>query len=212
MKTILFQGDSITDMNRDRSFEHNMGIGYPTMVSGYLGTERPGEFQFLNRGISGDRAINLLNRLDTDVLSLKPDYLSILIGINDVWRKYDSDTGMDVQWYESNYDRLLQQIKEALPDAKIMILEPFVLKASATQQHWAQFRADAEEHAAVAKKLAQKYDLLFVPLMERFDRAQALAPAEYWLYDGVHPTAMGHEIIKRAWLEHFEELEKGGNT
>ncbi len=211
MKTILFQGDSITDMNRDRCSDENRGVGYPTMVSGYMGVQRPGEFLFLNRGIGGDRVIDLLARVKADILNLKPDYMSILIGINDVWRKYDAGTGMDVKWYEHYFDLLIGQIKEALPNVRIMILEPFVLKASATQAHWDDFRADTEKHATVAKAIAKKHGLVFVPLMERFDQAQMLAPAEYWLYDGVHPTAMGHEIIKRAWLEAFEQLEQGGN-
>ncbi len=208
MKTILFQGDSITDMMRDADWEENRGIGYPTMVAGSLGAERPGAFRFLNRGVSGNRAIDILARVKADIINLKPDYLSILVGINDVWRKYDQHTGMDVYWYETYYDLLLRQIRDELPHIRIMILEPFILKGSATEPYWEDFRADTEAHAAVARRIAEKYHLVFIPLQQEFDRAAEQAPGDYWLFDGVHPTAMGHEIIKRAWLKGFAALEK----
>ncbi len=203
MKTIVFQGDSITDALRSRSEDTYRGSGYATMIAGQLGMDRPGEFQFLNRGVSGNRLINLLDRLDTDILHLKPDYLSILIGINDVWRKYDSSCSLDANWFETYYDQLIRQVKQALPQTKIMILEPFALLGDATKAHWNSFRADTEALAAVSRRIAQQHGLIFVPLMEKFDQAAKQPCAEYWIYDGVHPTAMGHELIKRAWLEAF---------
>lgn len=109
--------------------------------------------------------------------------------------------------YEMYYNMLIEEVKEALPNIKIMILEPFVLKASATEKNWDRFRSDVEEKAAAAKRVAEKNNLLFVPLMEKFDEAAKQAPNDYWLEDGVHPTAMGHEIIKREWIEAFNLLE-----
>ncbi len=206
MKTILFQGDSITDMGRNRDYDLDMGCGYPTLVAASLGAGNPGQFRCVNRGISGNRVIDLLARVKCDMINLKPDYLTILIGVNDVWHEFDFQNGIETALFEQYYDMLLTQLQEALPQTKLMILEPFVLKASATADKWEPFRAETEAKAAAARRVAEKHQVVFVPLMKVFDDAQALAPADYWLYDGVHPTAMGHELIKQEWLKGFDKL------
>lgn len=208
MKRILFQGDSITDAGRSRDNDAARGIGYPTLVSASLGFDRPDEFEFINKGISGNRVIDLIARVKAEIINLKPDYMSILIGINDVWHEINYQNGIDTKRYEMYYNMLIEEVREALPDIKIMILEPFVLKGVATEENWDKFRSGAEEKAAAAKRVAEKNNLLFVPLMEKFDEAAKKAPDAYWLADGVHPTAMGHELIKREWLKAFETLEK----
>ena len=208
MKRILFQGDSITDAGRSRDNDAARGIGYPTLVSASLGFDRPDEFEFINKGISGNRVIDLIARVKSEIINLKPDYMSILIGINDVWHEINYQNGIDTKRYEMYYNLLIEEIKEALPDIKIMILETFVLKGVATEENWDKFRSGAEEKAAAAKRVAEKNNLLFVPLMEKFDELAKKAPNDYWLVDGVHPTAMGHELIKREWLKAFETLEK----
>ena len=208
MKRILFQGDSITDAGRARDNDAARGIGYPTLVSASLGFDRPDEFEFINKGISGNRVIDLIARVKSEIINLKPDYMSILIGINDVWHEINYQNGIDTKRYEMYYNMLIEEVREALPDIKIMILEPFVLKGVATEENWDKFRSGAEEKAAAAKRVAEKNNLLFVPLMEKFDEAAKNAPDTYWLADGVHPTAMGHELIKREWLKAFETLEK----
>lgn len=208
MKRILFQGDSITDAGRSRDDDNFRGNGYPTLVSGALGADRPGAFEFINRGISGNRVVDLLARVKADIINLEPDYMSILIGINDVWHEVSYKNGVSAERYEVLYNMLIEEIKEALPDIKIMILEPFVLKASATEEHWDYFRIETEKRADAAKRVAEKNNLVFVPLMEKFDEAAKSASPDYWLLDGVHPSAMGHELIKREWLKAFEAFEK----
>ncbi len=208
MKKILFQGDSITDAGRDKQEHYHRGFGYATLVAASLGMDRPNEFEFINRGISGNRVIDLLARVKADVINLTPDYMSILIGVNDVWHELTGENGVDAEKYEMYYDLLIKQIKEVLPNTKIMILEPFVLRGAGTKDDWTEFRSEVEKRAEAAKRIAEKYNLVFVPLMEKFDKAQELAPTEYWLLDGVHPSAMGYEIIKREWLKAFQELEK----
>ena len=101
---------------------------------------------------------------------------------------------------------LIEEIKEALPDIKIMILEPFVLNAIATKEHWDEFRTEVYKHAEKAKAIAEKYDLTFIPLEDKLKEAEKLCPADYWLRDGVHPTTMGHELIKREWIKAFKTL------
>lgn len=212
MKTILFQGDSITDANRYREHEQLTGSGYATMVKGWVGAEYPGQYRFLNRGISGDRIPDVYARIKRDIINLEPDYMSVLIGVNDIWHEVRYQNGTTAQKFEKLYGMLIEEVREALPEIKIMILEPFVLEGSATcdteeqPDCWEQFRTGVAGHAAAAKRVAEKYGLTFVPLQETFDQACKLAPATEWLFDGVHPTAMGHELIKRAWVKAFEAL------
>jgi len=207
MKRILFQGDSITSARRypeDRNFR---GSGYATMVSGQLGYEYPGEYEFINMGVGGDRITELLTRSKCDIIHLRPDYLSILIGINDAWLDVAYDNGVSAKRFELLYDLLIRDIKTALPQIKIMLLEPFVLPVPTNQEHWEAFRRETEQRAAATKRVAEQNGLVFVPLQQAFEEAAMKAPAEYWLFDGIHPTAAGHELVKRAWLEGFSKIK-----
>ncbi|MBQ3428069.1 MAG: SGNH/GDSL hydrolase family protein [Clostridia bacterium] len=200
---ILFQGDSITDAMRWRESDQYRGSGYATIVSAKLGYDHPDKYEFINRGISGNRVVDLLARIKCDTINLKPDVMSILIGINDVWHELSAQNGVDADIYEEYYRLLIKQIKAALPDIRIIILEPFLLKGSATAEKWEIFRPEAEKRAAISKKIAAEFGLDFVPLMKKFDDAVKIAPPEYWIMDGVHPTAAGHELIAREWIKVF---------
>lgn len=206
MKTILFQGDSITDANRFRDDETNMGGGYPHLVKAELGFENPNEYNFINKGISGNRVVDLYARIKCDIINLKPDVMSILIGVNDVWHEFGSQNGVDAEKYYKIYSMLIEEIKEALPDVKIMILEPFALKGDGNRDYYDEFRVETEKRAEKAKMIAEKYNLKFIPLQEKLDEADKTAPEGYWLRDGVHPTNMGHELIKREWIKAFKTL------
>jgi len=206
MKKILFQGDSITDAGRNFDDDLFKGYGYATLVSAQLGADKPNEYEFVNKGISGNRVVDLFTRIKCDMINLAPDYMSILIGVNDVWHEIGSKNGVSAPKFEKVYGMLIEEIKEALPNIKIMILEPFVLKGPATEESWKEFRTGVEERAACSKRVAEKYGLTFVPLQEIFDEASTKAEATYWLMDGVHPTSAGHELIKREWLKAFEKL------
>lgn len=212
-KIILFQGDSITDADRSRTNDLSMGYGYPNLVTGHLGMEHPYKFKFLNRGIGGHRVVDLYARIKADMINLKPDYMSILIGINDVWHEIGGHNGVDAEKFELVYGLMIEELLCALPGLKLMLLEPFVLPGNATRSNdenpgrWEYFRSETDLRRAAVKRLAEKYSLVFVPLQERFDAANADAPADgYWLADGVHPTSAGHELIKQAWLEGFAKL------
>ena len=211
-KIILFQGDSITDCGRKADFGRNLGHGYATLVGAALGAAEPYQYRIVNRGIGGNRIVDLYARMKVDMINLKPDYMSILIGINDVWHELDSKNGVDAAKFEMVYDLMVSELKAALPDLKIMILEPFVLPGSGTTsgetpERYPEFRSEPLLRAQAAKRIAEKHGLVFVPLQEVFDKANADAPTpDYWLVDGVHPTAAGHELIKQAWLKGFEQL------
>ncbi len=202
----MFQGDSITDASRSREKDYKLGEGYPRLVEATLGLENPEKYEFFNRGISGNRVVDLYARIKKDLINLAPDVLSILIGVNDVWHEIASQNGEDAEKYFKIYCMLIEEVREALPNVKIMILEPFVLKAEATEARWEDFDSGVRKNAEMARRVAEKYGLCFVPLQEGFDRLEKPAPAAYWLRDGVHPTAKGHEFIKREWLKAFQTL------
>ena len=213
MKRILFQGDSITDAIRYRDDFYDMGRGYPNLVKASLGLEYPNEYEFINRGISGNRIVDLYARIKSDFINLKPDYASIYIGVNDAWHEIADKNGVDTDKFEKIYTMLIDEVKAACPDIKFIIIAPYVLEGRATcnteeiPDRLERFRVDVAEKAAVSKKIAQKYNLPLIELQPAFDKALESAPAEYWAYDGVHPTVCGHEIIKKLWLEAFEEIK-----
>lgn len=204
---ILFQGDSITDADRSRQDDNRLGVGYPRLVEAALGFEAPGEHVFLNRGISGNRIVDLYARIKADIINLKPDLMSILIGVNDVWHELgESPNGVDADKFYKIYSMLIEEVKEALPNIKIMILEPFVLQGPSTTEKWDVFSTEVPKRAEAAKKIAEKYNLPFIQLQAGFDELATKADATYWIGDGVHPTAKGHEFIKNQWLKAFKEL------
>ena len=212
-KVILFQGDSITDAGRNWDDVTTMGEGYAHMVTGELGSEYPGEYEFVNKGISGNRIVDVYARIKADIINLRPDYMSILIGVNDVWHELEGRcNGVCAEKFEKIYDMMITEILEELPDTKIMIMEPFVLEGTATTateaepHRWEYFRTEVPKRAAVAKRVAEKYHLPFIALQSILDDACKQAPASYWLRDGVHPTAMGHCLIRKEWIKTFREF------
>lgn len=202
-KTILFQGDSITDGGRDREEHpgHYLGQGYPYLIASSLGN-RMAEFgmRFVNRGISGNRVSDLYARWNEDAISVRPDYLSILIGVNDAWRIMNRLPTGATDRFERAYRHLLEETREVLPETRLILCEPFILQGSATEERWPDWRAKLDEYGRITAQLAQTFGAVFVPLQEAFNRAAQRAPETYWLYDGVHPTAAGHDLIADAWL------------
>ncbi len=207
MRTILFQGDSITDADRSRQNDGHRGVGYPTLVSSDLGFTYPTKYVFLNRGISGNRVVDLYSRIKADFINLNPTYISILIGVNDVWHELSSHNGVDAVKFEKVYSMLVEEILKACLGVRMMLLEPFVLNGTATDDKYDAFRPEVEKRAVATKHVAEKYELSFVPLQAAFDKATERAPASYWLGDGVHPTSAGHELIAREWVRKFEEIK-----
>lgn len=213
MKRILFQGDSITDCGRNRDDFYGMGDGYPNLVKASLGMDRPNAYEFVNRGISGNRIVDLYARIKADFINLKPDYASIYVGVNDTWHELWNQNGVDTDKFEKIYTMLIDEIKAACPDTKLILIAPYVLEGAATgnmveaPERLARFQKDVVEKATVVKKLAEKYDLPLIELQPAFDEACTKASPVYWTADGVHPTACGHEIIKRLWLEAFKKIQ-----
>ena len=199
MIKFLFQGDSITDAKRERENESNFGYGYPNFVAGELLKKYPHKFEFINKGISGNRIVDVYARMKVDIINLKPDYMSILIGVNDVWHEFGGQNGVEDEKFEKIYSMLIEEIIAELPNIKIYILEPFTLKGEGNEAYWEEFKIGVENKAKRAKNVAEKFGLEFVPLQDKFDKASADGKPEYWLADGVHPTAAGHRVIEEQW-------------
>lgn len=204
MKKILFQGDSITDWFRAKDRDDVLGSNYATMVAGELGLKYPNKFEFVNRGVSGNRSIDILARTQRDIVTLKPDYMSILVGVNDIWHGLEWNNGITPERYGIYYDMIITEVRESLPDIKMMILEPFILKGKVAMQNPDAYIGGVKKLAQIAQNVAEKNNIVFIPLQDKFDKMLEFAPVEYWSYDGVHPNAAGHCIIKNAWIEAFE--------
>jgi acyl-CoA thioesterase I len=197
-QTVLFQGDSITDAGRARDNDAALGSGYANMVAAWFDMLHPElHVGFLNRGISGNRARDLRARWQEDCLDLKPDWVSIMIGINDTWRRYDrNDPTAAADYAAACRDILQRTCSEA--GARLILLEPFVLPCPEDRKGW---REDLDPKIAVARDLAREFGALYIPLDGLFAAAAARREPAFWAADGVHPTQTGHAFIARHWLQ-----------
>lgn len=187
---ILFQGDSITDGNRGRNADpnHILGHGYVFLIAARQGAAFPeARLDFLNRGVSGNTVLDLEARWQQDTLDLKPDLLSILIGVNDHGR------GVPLDQYEQVYDRLLSAARAANPQLKLVLGEPFLKPTGGALDE------DIRKRQEIVARLATKYGAALVRYQHVFDEAVQRAPADYWIWDSVHPTYRGHQLMADEW-------------
>jgi len=208
---ILFQGDSITDVGRAREenlpLGQGLGTGYPQLVTARLITDYPARPWIIeNKGISGNRVVDLYARWKIDALNLHPQLISILIGINDTWHEFGRKNGVEVPRYEMVYRELLRWTKEVLPEVKLVLMEPFCFCFGAVGPDWV---PEVKERGKIVRKLAEEFDALFLPCQSILDKALERAPQEFWLRDGVHPALAGHQLLADAWIEATKELLHG---
>lgn len=199
--TILFQGDSITDAGRSREDDSWLGDGYPSKINELLQDGFPElNAKIINRGISGNRAIDLVNRWQEDCIALKPDYVSILIGVNDTWRKYDSND-------ETPADLFRERLKTILEDtlknttAQIILLNPFLLDVN---ENITKMREDLYPKQEAVAELAKEYGTKFIDLDKIFKDASKKYSPSYFSLDGVHPSFAGHALIADEWLKAYD--------
>lgn len=195
MKTIVFIGDSITDATYPRQYPTELGNGYVTMTAGQITFDYPGKYQCFNRGISGNRSVDMYARIKQDVLNLKPDILTILIGVNDVWHEFESQSGVSAPKTRKILKIFIQEVQEELPNCKIVVMEPFVLRGKANDAMFEEFQKEVLLRAEVCKEVAQELGLPFIPLQKKIEELAAKTDNAYVLHDGVHPTSAGHYLI-----------------
>lgn len=199
---ILFQGDSITDAGRNRADIHDLGHGYPLYTAKAIREAFPDrDFEFIDLGISGNRAENLRDRWTEDAINIQPDVISILIGINDTWHRAAEKNWMPHEYFEECYRGILERIRKET-NAKIIMLEQFLLSVPDKEF----FHVDLDPKIQITRKLAREYADVFIPLDGLFAAASVgTAPTEF-AADGVHPTAKGAEFIAGHYLEAFRKL------
>jgi lysophospholipase L1-like esterase len=195
--TLLFQGDSITDSERKQKKNEGLGTGYVAMVALWLSALHPEmDVKVLNRGIAGNRVRDLCNRWQKDALDLKPDVVSILIGINDTLGRYFWSNPTSISDFRNDYRLILQRTYESL-HCKIILMEPFSIIVSKDQ---VKFREDLNPKIQVVRELSEEFETLLVPLDKIFDEAAKKREPQFWSRDGFHPTPVGHAIIAQSWL------------
>ena len=201
---VLFQGDSITDAGRSRTdsgfnAQKGFGGGYAFLAATELLYKHPEKnLKFYNRGISGNKVYQLAERWDKDAIDLKPNVISILIGVNDYWHLVKNGYKGTLDIYRNDFRALLQRTKEKLPDVKFIIAEPFAILGTAVDKSW--FPAFGEYQNA-SRELSIEFNAIFVPFQKAFDNALKVAPGSYWAPDGVHPSMAGAELMAQTWLE-----------
>lgn len=186
-RTVVFAGDSVTDCGR-REDPQGLGDGYVRDLFDSLGPQRP---RIVNAGISGNRAADLEARWQTDVLAHEPDVVSVLIGINDTWRRYDKNDPTSTESFERSYRALLEPVR-----AKLILVEPFLLAVKEDQDAW---REDLDPKIEVVRRLASEYGAVLVPADVEFNLQAATVGATTLADDGVHPTAAGHRLLADLW-------------
>jgi lysophospholipase L1-like esterase len=194
---VLFQGDSITDMNRGRSDDpnHILGHSYVFLIAAKTGAQFPDRaLEFVNRGASGEKVADLAARWQRDAIELRPTILSILVGINDV------EANAPVEQFEATYDALLTLTKKELPGARIVICEPFGLPTGWRKSNWSALGPKIMAMQAVTERLAKKHKAIYVRLQKVFEQASSKGGPEYWIWDGIHPTYSGQQLIADAWV------------
>jgi lysophospholipase L1-like esterase/RimJ/RimL family protein N-acetyltransferase len=195
---MLFQGDSVTDCNRNRRSLYDLGNGYVKKLLGMANN-----ILLVNRGISGNRTNDLLARWKEDTILVAPDFISILIGINEVWHHYKFGNVLTPQQYKENYIRLLEEVKKKLPETKILLIEPFAYPIGEYEPVW---QNDLDEEIQMVRELAKTYADYFIPMQDILYDYKKNYAMESILADGVHPTDFGHQLIAKEVVKVIKEF------
>ena len=197
---ILFQGDSVTDCGRDKSDPHDMGDGYCRYASAMIQDSFPDtEIEFLNLGISGNRTENLVKRLDSDFCEVKPDIVSVMIGINDVWHRVAIGRETTDQAFEDNLRTVLNALRHKT-DAKILLIQPFLLFGGEAFG----LREELDRKQAIVRRLSEELADAYLPMDELFHAKTD--DLTVYSEDGIHPNADGALFIGESYLDAVSPL------
>ena len=200
---LVFQGDSITDMKwgrNEKDRNHYLGHSYVYLIASRLGVDLPKVgLDVYNRGMSGHKVRDLRDRWQSDAIDLKPDLLSILVGVNDVGRHL---SGVDVARWEDDYRFMLDASRSDNPALRLVLLDPFVLASGrlSSIDAFDAWRRQVERLIPVVARLATDFDAVHIRTQQVFDDAASAVSPEHWIWDGVHPLPQGHELIAREWI------------
>ncbi|MGR3812205.1 SGNH/GDSL hydrolase family protein [Jiulongibacter sp. NS-SX5] len=211
-KRFLFIGDSITDGNRGRNEDpnHILGHGFVFNIASQLGAEYPlNGLDFFNRGISGNTVLDLESRWDKDCISLNPEVLAVMVGINDFYFQVtENREGCTPENFEKHYLKILMEARAKNPNLKLIIMSPFLIPIK--KKHGLLYDSHGnlfEEYHAAAKHVAKKTGAVFIDLQPLFLEARS-PNYEYWIWDGIHPTYRGHYLIAQRWIEEVRKKFK----
>lgn len=198
--TVVFQGDSVTATSRGTGPADELGNGYVKLSADLLRERHPhSRARFLNRGVGGDRVADLRARWDEDTLAHRPDLVSVMVGINETWRRYDAGDPTPVAAYEADYRYLLTRLRAELGGTRLVLMEPFLVPVEAGQWSW---REDLDPRIHVVRRLAEEFDAALLAADGLLNQAaRAAGGPEKVAGDGIHPTPLGHEVLARAWSE-----------
>jgi acyl-CoA thioesterase-1 len=204
---ILFQGDSITDAFRkpdEINSAYQLGNGYVFLIAAQLAARFPEKnWDFVNRGVSGNKILDLKNRWTNDVLAIRPDVLTIFVGVNDTLAAMQGQPSTNEQEFASAYQSLLQETRQHLPDTRFVLMEPFLLEVGEVRKSWCD---DLRSRQLLVQAIASETMSDFVPTQQIFDKASKIREPAFWSYDGIHPTHAGFQLLADAWLEAFEKM------
>ena len=201
IKTVLFLGDSVTAAERKYGTD-DLGEGYAAKIDAYLKTFYPQDcFKVINKGFDGHRAQNLLLRLQADCIDLKPDILTILIGVNDCWKAVSEGMVQETAITE-NFTaccrEILTRVKNALPNCKIILMEPFIIPAEQYKEDW---RIGLYSKIEALRALSREFKTVYIPLDGIFAEYCAQNDAAMYSIDSVHPIDGGHSLIAEQWIK-----------
>ena len=205
MDRIVFAGDSVTDMGSanpvGEGLFDNLGQGYVRMVDNLLAACYPHiKVRVTNSGISGNTSRDLLARFDRDVVDLNPDWVSICIGINDVWRQFDTPAIPDGQVmpeeYEENMETMILKVKGKVKG--IFILSPYIMEPHSADM----MRKRMDEYVAICRKLSEKHGCVFVDFQKLYEDYCSIRHSCFIAWDRIHPNEVGATLMAREFLNH----------
>lgn len=205
-KRLVFTGDSITDCDRLWDEEQEkLGCGYVRMIREQLSEAEAGTVQVINRGHNGYTAFQMRQRWEEDCISLQPDVLTILVGINDLSIYLCGAGGYDGEGFGRHAEQLLREAREKT-GARIILMEPFLFPKPAEYRSWMPELGTFRETLG---RLSKRYGTEWIPLWDVFRAAQEQYPVDALTTDGIHLTALGHEIIADEWMKIWRFGKRG---
>ncbi|MRG60291.1 hypothetical protein GE115_10490 [Agromyces sp. CFH 90414] len=206
-QTLAFVGDSITDAGRDRADAGSLGDGYVRLVADEF-ARRGASVRVVNAGIAGNRAVDLERRWAPDVAPHEADVVTLFIGVNDMWRRYDHDDPTSAEDFEATCRRLLAAEAQSRPvGPKWILMEPFLLPVREEQHAWLD---DLDGKRQAVRRLAEETGAPLVPLHDILTAAAGAEGAAALAPDGVHPTPLGSRLIADAWFTAFDGVSASG--